>query len=92
MKLNVSYMAQAKKAVGAASELFELDRSCTISEFIVDHLCRKHDRLRDCLLDENNLIRKVVAIFVGDTKVDDGEFFELHDGDEITIMPPIAGG
>lgn len=92
MKINVIYMAQAKKAVGVTNEIISLDKSCTIHEFIVNQLCEQHKKLKSCLIDENKLVRKVVAIFVGDTKVELESPNHLKDGDEVTIMPPIAGG
>jgi molybdopterin converting factor small subunit len=59
----------------------------------LDDLERKHPGIRDRLLDEKG-IRRFVNVFIGeeDVRFLDGLRTSLKAGDEITIVPAIAGG
>ena len=64
----------------------------TVGELIED-LERRHPGIRDRLLDEKG-VRRFVNIFVGDEDIRflDGLKTELKGGEQITIVPAIAGG
>jgi molybdopterin synthase sulfur carrier subunit len=60
---------------------------------VIDTLEQKHPGLRDRLLDDKG-VRRFVNIYVGDEDIRflDGLETKLKAGDEISIVPAIAGG
>lgn len=60
---------------------------------VIDHLERAHPGMRDRLLDEKG-IRRFVNLYLGDEDVRflDGLDTALKSGDELSIIPAIAGG
>jgi len=60
---------------------------------VLDTLETKHPGLRDRLLDDKG-VRRFVNIYVGDEDIRflDGLETKLKAGDEISIVPAIAGG
>lgn len=64
----------------------------TVGEVIED-LEKRHPGIRDRLLDEKG-VRRFINIYVGDEDVRflDGLKTELRAGDQISIVPAIAGG
>jgi molybdopterin synthase sulfur carrier subunit len=65
----------------------------TISE-LIDNLSKNHNGLRDRLLDENGKIRRFVNIYLNeeDIRFLQGESTALKAGDQVSIVPAIAGG
>ncbi len=59
----------------------------------IDNLEKKHPGVRDRLLDEKG-VRRFVNIYVGDEDIRflDGLATALKGGEEISIVPAIAGG
>ena len=73
-------------------ELVEVD-AATIGDAIVE-LQTRYPGIKDRLLDENGSIRRFVNVYVNE---EDIRFLEnqktaIKDGDEISIIPAIAGG
>jgi sulfur-carrier protein len=64
----------------------------TLGEIIED-MEKKHPGIRDRLLDDKG-VRRFVNIYVGeeDTRFQGGLKAPVKEGDEITIVPAIAGG
>ncbi|HZO11620.1 MAG TPA: MoaD/ThiS family protein [Polyangiaceae bacterium] len=64
----------------------------TIGE-IIDDLEKHHPGIRDKLVDDKG-VRRFVNIFVGDEDIRfmEGMQTKVSDGDEISIIPAIAGG
>jgi molybdopterin synthase sulfur carrier subunit len=60
---------------------------------LIEQLEAKHPGLRERLLDERG-IRKFVNVYVGedDVRFLDGLKTALKDGDQVSIVPAIAGG
>ena len=60
---------------------------------VIDNLEKKHPGLRDRLLDEKG-VRRFVNIYVGDEDIRflDGLSTALKGGEEVSIVPAIAGG
>lgn len=60
---------------------------------VIENLEQKHPGLRDRLLDDKG-VRRFVNIYVGDEDIRflDGLDTQLKAGDEISIVPAIAGG
>lgn len=60
---------------------------------ILQDLTNKHPQLRQHIFDGDNL-RSFVNVFIGDedTRYQDGLDTDVEDGDELRIIPSIAGG
>ncbi len=71
----------------------EVTASGSTLKELIDDLEKKHPGLRDRLLDEKG-VRRFVNIYVGeeDVRFLDGLKTELKAGDQISIVPAIAGG
>lgn len=61
---------------------------------LVENLEKNYPGIKERLCDEKNDIRRFINIFVNeqDIRFLDGEKTELKDGDEVSIIPAIAGG
>lgn len=60
----------------------------------IDELIAAHAELGNQLLDQNGEVRRFVNLFLNDKDVrfQGGPSIEVKDGDEIAIIPAIAGG
>ena len=64
----------------------------TITE-VLDNLTTQHTQLRQHLYDGNGKLRNFVRVYVNDEDIRaKGDNAPLNDGDEISIVPSIAGG
>jgi len=65
----------------------------TISE-LIDNLSKNYNGLRDRLLDEKGKIRRFVNIYLNeeDIRFLQGESTAIKAGDQVSIVPAIAGG
>ena len=61
---------------------------------LIDNLEAAHAGLKERLCDESGEIRRFVNVYVNDEDVRflDGRATALKDGDEVSIVPAIAGG
>lgn len=61
---------------------------------LIENLEAAHPGLKDRLVDEKGNVRRFVNLYVGeeDIRFLDGLQTELKDGDEISVVPAIAGG
>ena len=75
---------------GAAEVQADAD---TVSE-VIDALERQYPGMRDRILEEGGQIRRFINIYVNqeDIRFLDGDRTVLKQGDEVTIVPAIAGG
>lgn len=68
-------------------------KGATVAEMI-DNLNTEHPGLKDRLCDEEGEVRRFVNIYVNeeDIRFLQGKQTSLKDGDEVSIVPAIAGG
>ena len=61
---------------------------------VLDHLEAHFPGVRDRLCDDQGGIRKFINLYLNDEDIRfiDGEKTEVQDGDELAIIPAIAGG
>jgi molybdopterin synthase sulfur carrier subunit len=61
---------------------------------LIDDLERQYPGLRERLVDESGEIRRFVNVYVNqeDVRFLDGDKTALKDGDEVAIVPALAGG
>ena len=61
---------------------------------LIDDLERQYPGLRERILDEGGEIRRFVNVYVNeeDIRFLDGDKTSIKDGDEVSIVPALAGG
>ena len=92
MKVTVKYAAQARLAVGRASEEIDLDGPVTVHDLVI-RLSRQHGTaFRRLALDADGNPHPSLLVVIGDDQVRPGDDRKVTDGEEITLMPPISGG
>jgi MoaD family protein len=91
MAVKVKIPTQLRTAAGGESEL-RVDGG-TVGE-VLDALFERHGELRDRLSDDNGGLRRFVNVYVGgeDIRFADGLETTVADGDEVQILPAVAGG
>ena len=91
MSVKVRIPTPLRKLTGGADEVAA--EGATIGE-LIDNLEAAHAGLKPRLCDEAGEIRRFVNIYVNDEYVRflDGRNTALKDGDEVSIVPAIAGG
>ena len=90
MSVTVKIPAQLRAATGGEGEL-EVEGS-TVGEAL-DAVFDQHDGLRQRITEDGGL-RRFVNVYVSgeDIRFKDGLETELDDGDEVQILPAVAGG
>jgi MoaD family protein len=92
MRVVIHYLAQVKQAAGAASETVEIDSGATVQELVRQLADRQGDSLRRLLFDSSNQLSASILLFAGDEQVRWETTRPLTDGDELSILAPMAGG
>jgi sulfur-carrier protein len=90
MAVTVKIPAQLRATTDGASEL-EVDGE-TVGEAL-DAVYQQHGELRDRITESGEL-RRFVNVYVAgeDIRFKDGLETPISDGDEVTILPAVAGG
>jgi sulfur-carrier protein len=90
MGVTVKIPAQLRAATGGESEL-SVDGS-TVGEAL-DAVFAQHGELKERITDSGEL-RRFVNVYVSgeDIRFQDGLETPISDGDEVTILPAVAGG
>jgi sulfur-carrier protein len=91
MAVTVKLPTQLREAAGGAAEA-TVD-GATVREAL-DVLYARHGELRARMADEDGGLRRFVNVYVGgeDVRFLDGLDTPVADGDELTILPAVAGG
>ena len=92
MKIRVKTFARFRELVGTDLEI-ELPDGGTVLDGVT-RLASTASGAKEALLDENGNIRSHVIVMVNKRRLPnrDREQEVLHDGDELAIFPPVAGG
>jgi len=90
MAVSVKIPAQLRAVTGGEGE-FEVEGS-TVGEAL-DAVFAQHEDLRDRITEDGGL-RRFVNVYVSgeDIRFRDGLETAVNDGDEVTILPAVAGG
>ncbi len=90
MAINVKIPTQLRDATGG--EATASVEGATVGE-VLDALYEKYGELRSRIADDGTL-RRFVNVYVGgeDIRFLDGLDTAVEDGDEVTILPAVAGG
>ena len=91
MSVTVKIPTQLRNVTGGESET-SVDEASTVGD-VLDGLYDRFDGLRDRIAEDGDL-RRFVNVYVGgeDIRFLDGLDTEVEDGDEVTILPAVAGG
>lgn len=91
MAVKVKLPTQLRAAANGQSEAEASGE--TVGE-VLDGLCTQHPELRDRLLDDNAGLRRFVNVYLRgeDIRFLSGLETTVAEGDELTILPAVAGG
>jgi molybdopterin synthase sulfur carrier subunit len=91
MAVTVKIPTQLRGVTGGEAET-EVDEATTVGE-VLDGLYERYNGLRDRIAEDGDL-RRFVNVYVGgeDIRFLEGLDTEVEDGDEVTILPAVAGG
>jgi molybdopterin synthase sulfur carrier subunit len=91
MAVTVKLPTQLRDAVGGATS--KKVEGSTVGEAL-DALYAQHGELRGRLADDTGGLRRFVNVYLGgeDIRFLEGLDTPLSDGDEVTILPAVAGG
>ena len=81
ISVTVRFFASAKDVAHTPEAILSLPRA-SVADDLLTHLVRSFPAM--------NELRKYVRIAVNESYVDGT--FELHEGDDIAIIPPVSGG
>lgn len=90
MSITVKIPAQLRASTGGEAEVSV--EAATVSD-VIDELCGRFESLKDRITD-NGELRRFVNVYVGgeDIRFLDGLDTPVTEGDEVTILPAVAGG
>jgi sulfur-carrier protein len=91
MSITVKIPTQLRSVTSGEAEA-QIDEAGTVGE-VLDGLYERYDGLRDRIAEDGDL-RRFVNVYVGgeDIRFLDGLDTSVDDGDEVTILPAVAGG
>jgi MoaD family protein len=91
MSVTVKIPTQLRNITAGDAET-TVDEATTVGE-VLDGLYERYDGLRDRIAEDGDL-RRFVNVYVGgeDIRFRDGLDTTVEDGDEVTILPAVAGG
>ena len=89
MKVTVRYHAQLRQAAGRTWEVVDLPEGMSLKGLLL-WLAERNGSLGALLLEEDGRIDPSLLMFVGERQARGEEF--LHEGDEVLLLTPIAGG
>ncbi len=91
MSVTVKIPTQLRSVTGGEAETV-IDEAGTVGD-VLDGLYDRYDGLRDRIAEDGDL-RRFVNVYVGgeDIRFLDGLETSVDDGDEVTILPAVAGG
>jgi molybdopterin synthase sulfur carrier subunit len=91
MSVTVKIPTQLRNVTAGEAEA-AVEEAATVGE-VLDGLYERYDGLRERIAEDGDL-RRFVNVFVGgeDIRFLDGLDTTVEDGDEVTILPAVAGG
>jgi sulfur-carrier protein len=91
MSITVKIPTQLRAVTGGEAET-TVEEASTVGE-VLDGLYERYEGLRERIAEDGDL-RRFVNVYVGgeDIRFLDGLDTSVEDGDEVTILPAVAGG
>ena len=72
--------------------MIDLDAACSVPALLLRLAERHGEHFRAMLLDGSGRLQPGILLFVGEEQVSGDAPRTLQDGDEVTILSPMAGG
>lgn len=92
MRIKIKYTAQLKKEIGIAEETVETESKTTIENLVIQ-LNNKHKMaFQNIVFSVEGKFLDAVLLIVNGKQVRYNSGLVLNNGDNLTIMSPIAGG
>ena len=92
MKVTINYFGQLRQKAGVESESLECSEEAALVEVVAERAEHFGADFKKIVLDEDGQIRRSIIALLNGGSVDKESAVSLKDGDEITLIPPIAGG
>lgn len=92
MKVTLSYFGQLRQKAGVESDQLESAEGATLDELLAGRAQQYGEEFGKIVLDESGRLRASVIALLNGAGVDRTAPTTLADGDEVTLIPPIAGG
>ncbi len=92
MKVTIHYLGQLEQLAGKPSETRELRQPVRLSDLLADLAGHYGDEFRRMVTDETGGPRSSLLVVMNGEAVSKTSSPALQDGDEVTLLPPIAGG
>jgi len=92
MIVHIKAFANFREILGRDIQV-ELDDGSRVMD-LLDSLCLSQQRLKSAIFDESGRVREYVILLKNRKDINSFEGLEtkLSDGDEVAILPPVAGG
>jgi MoaD family protein len=91
MTVSITFFGLARQFAGTSSEQIELAADAD-TRVLVDALAERYPRLRDLLLHADGSFRRNVLLSINGAAPEQALDRALADGDDISVIPPVAGG
>ena len=92
MKIAIEYFGPAREAAGLVREAIEVGPGTTARQLIEAVAKERGGRFASLLLGPDGAMSRSIMLAVENREVARDESAELRDGDEIVVIPPVAGG
>ena len=91
MQITVHFLGQARQLAECSQISLDAEENASVDDLLPAILEGRPERLAVILADENKLRRSVMPILRDET-VSPSTKGLLHDGDELSLLPPMSGG
>lgn len=92
MNVKILYFGQLRQVAGRASDSVTAGAGAT-AQGVLAELAEQHgDDFRSILFAENGALRASLMVLINDTPAAKDKPILLQDGDEVKLLPAIAGG
>ncbi len=92
MQIKVKYFAQIKSKAGRSSDDLDLADNVTLHECLKQLGDKSNAQINELLFDSKGDYLDTLVLVVNGEQVRYADNPEMHHGDELMIMSPIAGG
>jgi molybdopterin-synthase adenylyltransferase len=92
VKITIEYFGPAREAAGVVRELVDIEPPAQARRLISALARQRGGKLAALLLGSDGELSPSVMVAVGDRQEAPDQPIELIDGDEVVVVPPVAGG